>query len=216
MEMIPQVIENYIDDHSSKEDQLLYDLYRETHLTIMHPRMLSSHTQGVFLQMMAGIISAKSILEIGTYTGYSAICMARGMHSEGVLHTIDIKEELFEIAHKYFTKAGLEKQIVQHIGDALDIIPKIKSSFDLVFIDADKNNYPQYYDLIIDRLASGGLIIADNVLWAGKVVEEVQENDADTTGLIAFNTMVQQDERVENMILPLRDGLMLVRKRSDL
>ncbi len=213
MEIIPQVIENYIDNHSSKEDQLLYDLYRETHLTIMHPRMLSSQTQGVFLQMMASISSAQNILEIGTYTGYSAICMARGMNSKGILHTIDIKEELYEIAHKYFVKAGLEKQILQHIGNAVDIIPKINGNFDLVFIDADKNNYPQYYELIIDRLVSGGLMIADNVLWAGKVVEEAQENDDDTKGLITFNTMVQQDERVENVMLPLRDGLMLVRKR---
>ena len=213
MEIIPQVIENYVSNHSSKEDPVLYELYRETHLTIMHPRMLSSHTQGVFLQMMSSLISAKNVLEIGTYTGYSAICMARGMSENGVLHTIDIKEELFDIAHKYFVKAGLENQIVQYTGNALDIIPKITGNFDLVFIDADKNNYSKYYELIVDRLNSGGLIIADNVLWAGKVVQEVQENDADTKGLIAFNTLVQEDERVENVMLPLRDGLMLIRKK---
>ncbi|NOR86391.1 MAG: methyltransferase domain-containing protein [Bacteroidales bacterium] len=213
MEIIPKAIEKYVKEHTSSEDQLLYDLYRETHLTIMHPRMLSSSEQGQFLQMMASLTSAKNILEIGTYTGYSAICMARGMKSNGQLHTIDLKEELFEITHKYIVKAGLENQITQHIGNALDIIPILEGSFDLVFIDADKNNYSKYYELLIDRLVSGGLIIADNVLWSGKVVEEVEENDLDTKGLIAFNTLVQQDERVDNVMLPLRDGLMLVRKK---
>jgi len=213
MNFLPNELEDYISAHSSKEEVLLYDLYRETNLKTTHPRMLSGHTQGVYLQMMASLISAKSILEIGTFTGYSAICLARGMSPEGTLHTIDIKEELFDIAHKYFVKAGLQERIVQYTGHALDIIPKIDYSFDLVFIDADKKNYPQYYEQIIDKLIPGGLIIADNVLWAGKVVEEVAPNDRDTKGLIAFNKMVTEDDRVENVILPLRDGLMLIRKK---
>ena len=212
MKLLPTALEEYIDDHSSSEDPILYDLYRETHLTISHPRMLSGASQGVYLKMMASIISAKSILEIGTYTGYSAICLARGMDDNGMLHTIDIKEELFDIAQKYIHKAELQDKIKQHIGDALEVIPQIEGSFDLVFIDADKMNYSNYYELIIDRLQSGGLIIADNVLWAGKVIEEVLDSDADTKGIIAFNKMVQEDDRVENVILPLRDGLMLVRK----
>ena len=213
MNLLPDKIATYINDHSSKEDQLLNELYRETNLTIMHPRMLSGATQGVYLQMMSGLISAKSILEIGTYTGYSAICLARGMDKNGKLHTIDIKEELYEIAHKYFVKAGLSNKIIQHTGDALDVIPTIHKNFDLVFIDADKKNYPNYYHLVMEKLRPGGLIIADNVLWAGKVIEKVQENDADTQGLIEFNNLVQSDDRVENVILPLRDGLMLVRKK---
>ncbi len=213
MNFLPDELEDYISAHSSKEEALLYDLYRETNLKTTHPRMLSGHTQGVYLQMMASLISAKSILEIGTFTGYSAICLARGMSPEGTLHTIDIKEELFDILHKYFVKAGLQERIVQYTGHALDIIPKIDYSFDLVFIDADKKNYPQYYEQIIDKLIPGGLIIADNVLWAGKVVEEVAPNDRDTKGLIAFNKMVTEDDRVENVILPLRDGLMLIRKK---
>jgi len=213
MNILSNKLEDYINKHSSSEDQLLYDLYRETHLTIMHPRMLSGATQGVFLQMMAGISSAKNILEIGTYTGYSAICLARGMNPKGILHTIDIKEELFDIAHKYFVKAGLDNRIKQHTGNALEIIPQIGSDFDLVFIDADKNNYSKYYHLVINRMTRGGLIIADNVLWGGKVIEEIQENDNDTKGLIAFNKLVQEDNRVENLILPLRDGLMMVRKK---
>lgn len=213
MNLLSEPIEKYIFDHSSPEDEILYALYRETHLKIDHPRMLSGSVQGRFLQMMAQLINAQSILEIGTYTGYSAICLARGMKADGRLHTIDIKEELFEIAHKYFIKAGLENQITQHIGNALDIIPKLDMDFDLVFIDADKNHYPQYLDLIMDKLNSGGLIIADNVLWSGKVIEEIQQEDKDTPGVIEFNKKVQNDSRLENVLLPLRDGLMLARKK---
>jgi caffeoyl-CoA O-methyltransferase len=213
MNLLTESIEKYIGDHSSKEDEILYDLYRETHLTIDHPRMLSGAVQGQFLQMMAQLIQAKSILEIGTYTGYSAICLARGMKAEGHLHTIDIKEELHEIAHKYFVKAGLEKQITQHIGNALDIIPSLNHRFDLVFIDADKNNYPQYLNLVIDKMVSGGLIIADNVLWSGKVVETIHTDDKDTPGVLEFNKQVQNHPLLENVLIPLRDGLMLARKK---
>jgi len=212
MDIIPQKIEKYIDSHSTPEDQLLYELYRETNLKVMHPRMLSGAAQGRLLQMLASFISAKRILEIGTYTGYSAICLARGMDTLGELHTIDIKEELYEIAHKYIGKAGLENSIHQHIGDALDIIPQIEGNFDLIFIDADKKNYPRYFELLVERLNAGGLMIADNVLWGGKVVEDIQSNDKDTQGVIGFNKMVQEDIRVENVLLPIRDGLMLIRK----
>ena len=213
MDFLSEKLEDYISAHSSPEDTLLYELYRETNLKTTHPRMLSGHTQGVYLQMMAGLMSAKSILEIGTFTGYSAICLARGMSDQGKLHTIDIKEELFDMAHKYFVKAGLQNQIIQYTGDALAIIPSINHRFDLVFIDADKKNYPQYYDLVIDKLLPGGLMIADNVLWGGKVIEELSTNDKDTKGLLAFNKKVTEDKRVENVMLPLRDGLMLIRKK---
>ena len=213
MNFLSEELEDYISAHSNQEDELLYELYRETNLKTTHPRMLSGHTQGVYLQMMASLMSAKSILEIGTFTGYSAICLTRGMSPKGILHTIDIKEELYDMAHRYFVKAGLQDRIIQYTGHALKIIPKIQHSFDLVFIDADKKNYSHYYELIIDKLVPGGLIIADNVLWAGKVVEEVAPNDKDTKGLIVFNKMVTEDERVENVILPLRDGLMLIRKK---
>lgn len=213
MNLLSESIEKYIDHHSSPEDEILYALYRETNVKIDHPRMLSGAVQGQFLKMMAQIMQAKSILEIGTYTGYSAICLARGMRSDGMLHTIDIKEELFDIAHKYIVKAGLEDRVTQHIGDALDIIPTLDEAFDLVFIDADKNNYPLYLDLVIDKLNAGGLIIADNVLWSGKVVEKIQNEDKDTPGVLEFNKKVQNDERLENVLLPLRDGLMLARKK---
>jgi len=209
----PNGLEDYINEHTSPEDELLHELYRETHLKIMHPRMLSGAAQGTLLQMLASLISAKRILEIGTYTGYSAICMARGMNPEGELHTIDIKEELYEIAHKYIVKAGFEKQITLHTGNALDIIPKIEGNFDLIFIDADKDNYPEYFKILVDRLHKGGLMITDNVLWSGKVVEPLAENDFDKAGILAFNKMVQEDDRVENVLLPLRDGLMLARKK---
>lgn len=213
MNLLSESIEKYIDDHSSSEDEILYDLYRETNVKVDLPRMLSGAVQGQFLQMMAQLMNAKSILEIGTYTGYSAICLARGMRSDGMLHTIEFKEELFEIAHRYITKAGLENQITQHIGNALDIIPSLENNFDLIFIDADKNNYPRYLDLVIDKLNSGGLIIADNVLWSGKVVEKIKHEDKDTPGVLEFNKKVQNDARLENVLLPLRDGLMLARKK---
>ena len=213
MEFISKDIEKYIHAHSKPEDELLYDLYRETHLKIMHPRMLSGHIQGSFLQLMASLLSPKNILEIGTYTGYSAICMARRMHTDGILHTIDIKEELYDIAHKYFVRAGLENQIIQHTGNALDVIPQIETCFDFIFIDADKKNYPKYFELLVDRLSQGGIMIADNVLWGGKVVEKIADHDKDTQGIVAFNKMVQADERVENVMLPVRDGLMFIRKK---
>ena len=213
MNLFSESIEKYIEDHSNPEDDILYDLYRETNLKTDHPRMLSGALQGQFLKMMAQLCQAENILEIGTFTGYSAICMARGMKQEGMLHTIDIKEEHYDMAHKYILKAGLENRITQHIGNALEVIPSLDQTFDMIFIDADKKNYPHYLDLVIDKLKPGGLIIADNVLWSGKVLEKIQKDDKDTPGVIAFNERIQKDPRLENVLLPLRDGLMLAHKK---
>jgi len=212
MNFLNDQLYKYIEDHSGKEDEILHQLFRETHLKIMHPRMLSGWTQGQFLQMMASLIQAENILEIGTYTGYSAICLARGLKENGQLITIDIKEELYDFAHKYFVKAGLENRIKQHIGNAIEIIPQLKQTFDLVFIDADKDNYPQYLDLVMDKIRPGGLIIADNVLWSGKVIEEIKEDDRDTPAVIEFNKKVQNHPQLQNVLVPLRDGLMIARK----
>lgn len=205
-------LDNYIEAHSGCEDDILHQLYRETHLKVMHPRMLSGWAQGQFLQMMASITQAKNILEIGTYTGYSAICLARGMKENGRLITIEINEELKELAQKYFLKAGVASKIEMHIDNASNLIPKLDQTFDLVYIDADKENYPLYLDLVIEKIQAGGLLIADNVLWSGKVVEEPMENDKDTPGIVAFNKKVQEHKQLQNVLIPLRDGLMLARK----
>lgn len=210
--MIDPKIENYSEEHSSNHSAILNELYRETHLKVMHPRMLSGQQQGRFLSMISHMIRPKAILEIGTYTGYSAICLAEGLSKEGKIHTLELDPELEKIANKYFKKAGVDKQIVQYFGDALEIIPSLDILFDLVFIDADKNNYANYYRLIFDKVRSGGYILVDNVLWSGKVIESLKKGDKDTLGIIEFNTLVQQDERVENVLLPIRDGLMLIRK----
>jgi len=212
MNLLNEKLEKYIEDHSGQEDEVLYQLYRETHLKVMHPRMLSGSAQGQFLQMMAALIQAESILEIGTYTGYSAICLARGMKENGKLITIDIKEELQKIAEKYFEKAGLKDKIDHRIANAVELIPQLEETFDLVFIDADKDNYPLYLDLVIDKIRPGGLLIADNVLWSGKVVEELKVDDKDTPALIEFNQKVQNHPQLQNVLLPLRDGLMIARK----
>ncbi len=205
-------IEEYIKNHTSEEDSLLADLDRETNLKVMYPRMLSGHLQGKFLEMISCMINPKTILEIGTYTGYSAICLAKGLSVDGVLHTIEINPELNNISDRYFDKSGMKFKIQQHTGSALDIVPKIKEIFDLVFIDADKENYLNYYNLVFDKVNTGGFILADNALWAGKVVESPDKQDKETKGIIEFNNFVQQDKRVENMLLPLRDGIMMVRK----
>jgi predicted O-methyltransferase YrrM len=174
--------------------------------------MLSGHLQGRILSMMSKMINPKYILEIGTYTGYSAICLAEGMQSDGKLITIDINEELSDMSQAYFAKAGFNKNIESHVGNALDIIPTLNHSWDLVFIDADKVNYSNYYDLVINGLNHGGFIIADNVLWSGKVVEPIMPNDKDTKELLEFNKKVNEDSRVENVLMPVRDGLMILRK----
>lgn len=212
MEFLPEKIEQYACEHTQEESPVLAELNRETWAKVLIPRMLSGHLQGRALSLFSKMIAPKCILEIGTYTGYSAICLSEGLSSNGILHTIDINEELKSMCKRYFEKAGISKQTQLHTGDALDIIPNIKESFDLVFIDADKENYSNYFDLVIEQLSVGGYIIADNVLWSGKVVEEINEKDLETKGLIAFNKKVQQSNRVENILMPIRDGLMICRK----
>jgi predicted O-methyltransferase YrrM len=202
---------NYVESNSQNELQLLKELNRETHLKVLNPRMLSGSYQGRLLSLISKIISPKSVLEIGTYTGYSALCIAEGLDKNGIIDTIDINEELQEIQNKYFKKSGFKKQIYQHVGNALDIIPKIDKCFDLVFLDADKENYPEYYNLVIDKIVSGGILIADNVLWSGKVIDK-KDSDLTTIKLIEFNNLVQNDKRVETMIIPVRDGLSVSRK----
>lgn len=213
MHFISQAIESYVDNHSEDEPELLKELSRETHLQVLRPRMLSGHFQGRFLSLLSKIIAPKTILEIGTYTGYSAICMAEGLAQNGELHTIDINEELYDFQRRFFDKSGCGSQIIQHLGSAIDIIPTLDMSFDLVFIDADKENYPVYFDLIIDKVAPKGIILSDNVLWSGKVVEPLDPKDKSTPVLLEFNKKLKEDPRVETVLLPIRDGLTLSRKR---
>tara|TARA_A200000113_G_scaffold220742_1_gene231366 strand:- start:261 stop:905 length:645 start_codon:yes stop_codon:yes gene_type:complete len=210
--IINNKIEDYIEKNSSKEPQILKDLNKETYLKVLNPRMLSGHLQGRFLSIISKLIKPKKILEIGTYTGYSAICMAEGLIDNGIIHTIDINEELVSIQKKYFKKTKTTNSIIQHVGDAKEIIGKIDETFDMVFLDADKENYIEYYNLCIDKVRSGGLIIADNVLWTGKVIDPKSYDDELTQYLIDFNTIINQDDRVENIILPLRDGLNIIIK----
>jgi caffeoyl-CoA O-methyltransferase len=214
MEFISKELDRYCTSHTSTADKVLDELNRETHTSVLNPRMISGNLQGQFLTMLSRMMRPKCILEIGTYTGYSAICLAKGMPVEGVLHTIDVNEELEEMNSRYFEKAGFEHQIVQHIGDASKLIPNLDFNIDLAFIDADKKNYPLYFDLLIDKMNPGGWIIADNVLWSGKVIEEVSPGDKATLALLKYNKKVHEDPRVENLLLPLRDGLMICRKKE--
>ena len=211
LELSPE-LEQYIEAHSQREEPVLVELARATHLQVLRPRMLSGNLQGQLLRMLCRMIDARSVLEIGTYTGYAAISMAMGMRENGVLHTIDVNDELEDFTREFIRKSGLEKRIVFHVGDALKIIPELKGMFDLVFIDADKREYPEYYRLVFDKVRVGGIIVADDVLWDGKVVTEGEKTDAQTRGILDFNDMVQADERVENLLLPVRHGLMLMRK----
>jgi predicted O-methyltransferase YrrM len=204
--------EKYAEDHTSPEADYLYKLNRETHLKTMYPRMISGHLQGQFLKMISCMIRPRKVLEIGTFTGYSSINLAQGLAEGGTLHTIDSNAESVEIGKKYFNKAGVENKIQIHIGNALEIIPTLNETFDLVFIDADKENYLNYYKLVFDKLRVGGFILADNAFWSGKVFTKQKGSDKEVEGIIAFNDFVQNDERVENMLLPLRDGVMMVRK----
>ncbi len=212
MEFLPKKIEQYSCQHTQEESAVLAELNRETWAKVLIPRMLSGHLQGRALSMLSKMIRPKTILEIGTYTGYSAICLSEGLQTNGILHTIDINEELKSMCQHYFEKADISKQVCQYTGNALDIIPSIEGSFDLVFIDADKENYSNYFDLVIDKISMGGFIIADNVLWSGKVVEDEDKNDLETKALKDFNKKTHQSERVENILLPIRDGLMVCRK----
>jgi len=213
MDFLPKDINDYCEKYTQKEDDVLYQLHRETHQKILRPRMLSGHLQGQLLTMFANMISPEKILEIGTYTGYSAICLARGLKAGGELHTIDINEELEDFAYSFFEKAGLGQQIKMHVGDAMEIIPDLKMQWDLVFIDADKENYINYYNLVLDTVKPGGFIIFDNELWSGKVTQIVNPKDKETVTLVNLAEVLEEDDRVENVLLPVRDGLFMVRKK---
>ncbi len=214
MEFIDPNIQEYCNNHSDAESELLREINRDTHANVLSPRMLSGHFQGRLLSMISKMIRPECILEIGTYTGYSALCMAEGLAEDGQLITIDINEELESRVRASFEKSGYAGQIDFRIGNALDIIPKINRSLDLVFIDADKQNYLNYYHLVMQKLRPGGFILTDNVLWSGKVVaEEVKASDKQTRAIMEFNDFVHQDDKVENVLLPVRDGIMLVRKK---
>ena len=211
MHFLSQELEGYIEQHSQNEPELLAALNKETYQKILLPRMLSGHFQGRVLSMLSKLIRPKSILEIGTYTGYSALCLCEGMQENGILHTIDIKEELLDFQRKYFDKSPWGKQIVQHLGEAIDIIPTLDNTFDLVFIDADKENYLNYFELIIPKMNKGGIILSDNVLWSGKVLEPLQPNDISTKILLEYNQVLKNDPRIETVLLPIRDGLTVSR-----
>ncbi|MEY2868102.1 MAG: hypothetical protein RIR01_520 [Bacteroidota bacterium] len=211
MHFISQELEDYVEQHSENEPELLAALNKETYQKILLPRMLSGHFQGRVLSMLSKLIRPVNILEIGTYTGYSALCLCEGMQENGVLHTIDIKEELVDFQRKHFDKSPWGKQIVQHLGEAIDIIPALDIKFDLVFIDADKENYLNYFELIVPRMNKGGIILSDNVLWSGKVLEPLHPKDISTKILLEYNQRLKEDPRVETVLLPIRDGLTVSR-----
>jgi len=211
MDFLPEELQSYIENHTSEESALLKKIDRDTHAQVLMSRMLSGHVQGRFLSMMSKLVNPKCILEIGTYTGYSAICLAEGLQPDGKLITIDINDELESRVCGYFKESTFSDKIDYRIGDARKIIPTLSEKLDLVFIDADKENYSLYFDLVIDKVSSGGLILADNVLWSGKVVQA--KPDKDTKAIIEFNSKIQNDSRVENLLMPLRDGVMMMRVR---
>jgi caffeoyl-CoA O-methyltransferase len=213
MDFLDPKIEQYTLQNCEPESELLYELNRQTHLQILQPRMLSGHLQGRILSSYSKALIPNNVLEIGTYTGYSSLCMAEGLKKDGIIHTIDINEELTSFTQSFLNKSKFNNQIKLHVGNALDIIPTLKLEWDLVFIDADKENYSNYFDLVIDRVRSGGWIIADNVLWSGKVLKPTDRNDHETAALKAFNQKVHQDPRVTNLLLPVRDGMMILIKK---
>ena len=206
-------LELYIEQHSTPEDPVLEDLYRQTHIRFINPNMVSGHLQGKFLEFVSLMIRPENILEIGTFTGYSAICLSKGLRPGGQLVTIELNDELTMFAHSFFCRAGVENKIAQMTGNALDIIPELDLMFDLVFIDGDKREYIEYYRLIIEKVKPGGFIIADNVLWGGQVLES-GTNDPQARGILNFNTMIRNEINIEEVIVPLRDGLMLIRKKA--
>ena len=213
MEFLEASLEEYIEKHTQKEPDYLYELNRQTHLNVLQPRMLSGHFQGRVLSMLSKMIQPKNVLEIGTYTGYSALCFAEGLRDKGKVTTIDINYQLKEMVSEYISKANADHLIDFIIGDALSIIPTLNRMFDIVFIDADKENYINYYNLVFDKVPSGGYIIADNVLWSGKVLKPYGSLDKETKILVDYNKMVAEDNRVEQVLFPIRDGLMVARKR---
>jgi len=211
MHFISEELEDYIEKHSQAEPPLLAQLNKETYQKVLLPRMLSGHFQGRVLSMLSKLIRPKTILEIGTYTGYASLCLCEGMQKDGQLHTIDIKEELVDFQRKYFDQSEWGTQIVQHLGEGITIIPTLDVKFDLVFIDADKENYLNYYELIVPKMNPGGIILSDNVLWSGKVLEPLEPNDLSTKILIEYNELLRNDPRVETVLLPIRDGLTVSR-----
>ena len=211
MHFLSQDLEDYIEQHSENEPELLAQLNKETYQKILLPRMLSGHFQGRVLSMLSKLIRPVNILEIGTYTGYSSLCLCEGIQENGQLHTIDIKEELVDFQRKYFDKSPWGNQIVQHLGEAIDIIPNLDLKFDLVFIDADKENYINYFNMIVPKMNKGGIILSDNVLWSGKVVLPLEKNDLSTKILLEYNLLLKNDPRVETVLLPIRDGLTVSR-----
>jgi len=214
MDFLPEKLNDYVEKHSQPEPELLQKLNRETWQKVIAPRMLSGHLQGRVLSMLSKLIQPTAILEIGTYTGYSALCLAEGMQENGELHTIDINEELFDFQRKYFDESPFGKQMFQHLGNALEIIPKLDKTFDLVFIDADKNNYPNYLEIILPKLKKGAVILSDNVLWSGKVIEDLKEDDEDTKALLQYNKLLNEHPKLETVLLPIRDGLTISRVRE--
>ncbi|MDR0420548.1 MAG: O-methyltransferase [Prevotellaceae bacterium] len=205
-------IERYIAEHTSTEDELLHEIYRKTNLSVIQTRMISGHVQGKILEFLSKMIKPKNILEIGTFTGYSAICLAKGLQDEGELHSIDINDEILETAKIMISKSQYADKIHLHAGDAKDVIPALDKKFDIVFIDGDKRNYTDNYKSVFDLVNIGGFIFADNVLWDRKVVEPLKSNDRQTVGIVEFNDFVQNDPRVENVLFNVRDGMMIIRK----
>jgi len=212
MYFISKELDDYIVSHSQDEPELLKKLTRETHQKVLQPIMSSGPYQGRVLSMISKLCHPKSILEIGTFTGYATLCLAEGLQENGNIHTIDINEELVDLQRRYFNASDHKDQIHQYCGNALDILPKLNEHFDLVFIDADKPNYSNYFNLIIEKLNPSGIIISDNVLWHGKVIEEIKEDDISAKAILDYNKLLKEDKRVETVVLPIRDGLTLSRK----
>lgn len=212
MEFIDPLLDQYVCAHTENEPTILKELNRKTHLSVLQPRMLSGHFQGRVLSMLSHMIKPENVLEIGTYTGYSALCFAEGLREGGKVITIDVNEELEDLVREYIGKAGMNVKIDYRVGDATEIIPTLNEQFDIVFIDADKKNYCNYYDLVFDKVKKGGYIIADNVLWSGKVLEDYETLDRETKVIMDYNNKVHNDDRVQEVLLPIRDGLMIARK----
>ena len=212
MNYINEHLEDYIIKHSQQEPRILKDLNRETNLKVLQPRMISGAHQGRLLSIISKIISPAKILEIGTFTGYSTLCLSEGLTKEGRIHTVDINEELYDFQRKYFKKSPFNDNIIQHLGNALEVIPTMDNNFDLIFLDADKNNYPEYLDVLISKLKIGGVLLSDNVLWDGKVLNPISEKDISTKAIVKYNKLLSQREDMDNVILPIRDGLTISRK----
>lgn len=210
--LIDHEIEAYCESHTTSESDLLYRLYRETNLKVLNPRMLSGQMQGLFLSFISKMIRPQYILEIGTYTGYSALCLAEGLIENGILHTVEIDIEMEDMIRKYWNQSQLNDKIMLHLGDAKDIIQQLDYSWDLVFIDADKEDYDHYYETVLPKVHKGGIILVDNVLWNGKVIHKIAHNDKDTLSITTFNDKIQGDTRVRNLLLPFRDGIMMIEK----